>query len=89
MERGYSLLPPFQLNALLEITRNYKRLLKITRNYKGLLEITILMNLAQYHRVTLHCADVGGALGAEDSSKLVIVLAATNYLGILEITRDY
>ena len=43
------------------------------------------MKLAQYHQVTLHCAGVGG----EDSSKMVIVLAATNYLGILEITRDY
>jgi len=37
------------------------------------------MKLAQYHQVTLHCAGVGGALGGEDSSKLVIVLAATNF----------
>ena len=27
----------------------------------------------------LHTTGVGGALGSEDSSKLVIVLAATNY----------
>ena len=29
--------------------------------------------------LSLHTTGVGGALGSEDSSKLVIVLAATNY----------